>query len=617
MLTKNLQFITPLMLLLLLVGCGGGGSDASANPPAASSSAAALNPQPEPTPEPAPVLITELPGHNDELWADAVSAARLLQQTTFGATQDSLLEVLNKGESAWLQEQLNAAPTLHLPLLDQRFISLGWEATPEPELDGADGYYRDLQRSDIWWEVALGGQDQLRQRVAYALSQVFVISNVSDVLYNDTRGIASYQDLLLQHAFGNYRQLLEAVTLHPMMGEYLSMVRNEKANPTKNIRPDENFARELMQLFSIGLVELNLDGSVKQDAHGKPIPTYNQDTIKAFARVFTGWNFATTEHWWQWTSDAIGEALPMKAYQEIHDTGAKTLLNQTTLPAGQTAEQDMTMAMDNIFNHPNVAPFISQQLIQRLVTSNPSAAYVERIARVFNDNGLAVRGDLQAVVRRILTDPEARHGHTQHPDTFGKLREPILQIANIWRTFNAQGIAVLHQDNNTVAGKRIRFLGSERKIGQRPYGAFSVFNFYRPDYAQPGAIETAELVAPEFQIHSESVMVAKTNALTEAIFWRDIDLDWVQEQQANFDWDIAYPAIDISVEKAISGDAVALIDRLNLLLAAGQLEASGRDLLIQHIASLAYGDYNEHAKRMRVFEAAGLMVASPYYALQR
>src|SRR5690554_4059809 len=284
MLTKNLQFITPLMLLLLLVGCGGGGSDASANPPAASSSAAALNPQPEPTPEPAPVLITELPGHNDELWADAVSAARLLQQTAFGATQDSLLEVLNKGESAWLQEQLNAAPALHLPLLDQRFISLGWEATPEPELDGADGYYRDLQRSDIWWEVALGGQDQLRQRVAYALSQVFVISNVSDVLYNDTRGIASYQDLLLQHAFGNYRQLLEAVTLHPMMGEYLSMVRNEKPNPTKNIRPDENFARELMQLFSIGLVELNLDGSVKQDAHGKPIPTYNQDTIKAFAR---------------------------------------------------------------------------------------------------------------------------------------------------------------------------------------------------------------------------------------------------------------------------------------------------------------------------------------------
>ncbi|WP_084004991.1 DUF1800 domain-containing protein [Gilvimarinus polysaccharolyticus] len=609
------------VLILALISCGGGSGSSNAGPsdtpPPSTEPTPAPVPEPEPTPEPEPSLITELPAYNTQLWPDAVKAARFLQQTTFGPTQTSVLEVLNKGETAWLQEQLNMPPTLHLPLLDERFLSLGWQATPDPEAEGAEGYYRDLQRSDIWWEVVLRSEDQLRQRVAFALSQIFVISNVSDVLYNDTRGIASYQDMLLHNAFGNYRELLESVTLHPMMGEYLSMVRNEKANPEKNIRPDENYAREVMQLFSIGLVELNIDGTVKKDTQEKPIPTYNQDIIKAFARIFTGWNFATTNQWWQWTSDAIGETLPMKAYQQIHDSDAKTLLNNTTLPAGQTAEQDMSMALDNLFNHPNVGPFISKQLIQRLVTSNPSAAYVERAARVFNDNGLGVRGDMQALVRSILTDTEAQNGHTQKTDTFGKLREPILQLANIWRTFNAQGIAVLNAAGTQTTGKRIRYLSSDRKLGQRPFGSFSVFNFYRPDYSHSGNIKTSELLAPEFQIHTESVMIAKTNSLTEAIFWRDIDETWVQNQQAGYDWDIAVPAIDITTEKNISSDASALIDRLDLLLTAGQIDSAARDLLIEHIDNMAYSATDEYSKRLRVFDAASLIVASPYYAIQR
>ncbi|MDO3385855.1 DUF1800 domain-containing protein [Gilvimarinus sp. SDUM040013] len=599
-----------IFLATLSAGCGGGGSGNNpANPP--------VSPQPEPELPPEPDPVAELPLSADEHWDEAKTAARFLQQTTFGPTEDSVLAVLNQGQDDWLQEQLNTPATLHLPLLDERFESLGWEATPSPEIDDADGYYRDLQRSDIWWEVVLRSPDQLRQRVAFALSQILVISNVSDVLYNDTRGIASYQDMLAEHAFGNYRDLLEAVTLHPMMGEYLSMVRNEKANAEHNIRPDENYAREVMQLFSIGLVELNLDGTAKTDAQGQPIPSYDQETIKAFARVFTGWNFATTNIWWEWTSDAIGEALPMKAYQAIHDTESKALLNGTVLPAGQTAEQDMTGAMDNLFNHPNVGPFISKQLIQRLVTSNPSPAYVERVASVFNNNGFGVRGDLQAVVRTILTDIEARSGHVLAPDSFGKLREPILQIANVWRTFPAEGTAVYNEDESAVVGKRIRYLGSDRKLGQRPYGSFSVFNFYRPGYSHPGTIRNQNLLSPEFQIHTESTMVAKTNSLTEAIYWRDKDADWVQAQRAGYNWDIHPPAIDVSAEKSIAGDAAALIDRLNLLLCAGQIPNDARQLLIENIDALPFGENNDYSRMLRVQEAAGVIAASAYFALQR
>lgn len=616
-----MQFIirpgTALLLILLTTSCGGGGGSSDGtgssvvNPPV-SGPGTGPDPDPEPNPEPG-----ALPRADSADWDQAKSAARFLQQTTFGPTEADILTVLNMGQEAWLAEQLAMPATLHLPRLDQRFASLGWEVTPQPEPEGADGYNRDLQRSDVWWEVVLRSPDQLRQRVAFALSQIFVISNVSDVLYNDTRGIASYQDTLAQHAFGNYRELLEAVTLHPMMGEYLSMVRNEKADAERNIRPDENYAREIMQLFSIGLVELNIDGSVKTDEQGKPIATYDQQTIKAFARVFTGWNFATTNRWWEWTSDAIGETLPMKAYQNIHDTGEKTLLSGQVLAAGQSAEQDLAEALDNLFYHPNVGPFIGKQLIQRLVTSNPSPAYVERIARVFNDNGAGIRGDLKAVIQAILTDSEARNGHIQSPATFGKLREPILQIANLWRSFPAEGTAVYNEDESAVAGMRIRYRGSDRKLGQRPYGAFSVFNFYRPDYAPPGELSQAQLLAPEFQIHTESVMIAKTNSLTEALFWRDKDADWVPGQRAGFNWDVYPPAIDISTEKTIAGDAAALIDRLNLLLCAGQIPAPARQQLIDYIDSLPYEDGSDYSRMVRVQEAAGLIAASPYFALQR
>lgn len=621
-------------LCLTLGACGGNSTGGTPTPTLSPTPAPTLSPTPTPSPTPSPTPtptpnptptpastfpLTQdntpdptLPLAGSNNWGKAVAASRFLTQASFGPTAKSINRLLSMSNEAWIDEQIALPQTPHLELLDERFQQIGWEATPDPE-DDNDGYLRDLQRSDVWWEMMIRGNDQLRQRVAFALSQIFVVSNVSDVLYNDTRGIANYHDMLASHAFGNYRNLLEAVTLHPMMGEYLSMVRNEKANEERNIRPDENYAREVMQLFSVGLVKLNLDGSVQLDGADKPIPTYNQEIIKAFAKVFTGWNYATANQWWEWKSDAIGEALPMKSFEAIHDKTSKTLLNNTVLPANQTAPQDMTGAMDNLFNHPNVAPFIVKQLIQRLVTSNPSPSYIERVATIFNNNGANVRGDLKAVIKVILLDNEALTGHLTAPTTFGKLREPLLQISAIWRAFKAKGIPVAKRDG-TLAGLRIRYRGSDRETGQRPYGAFSVFNFYRPDYQHPGDITGSNLLSPEFQILTESLAIAKTNRLVSSVLWRD------QTLNANIDpipqaWDIYPPFLNIEEEKAIADNPTLLLDRLNLILCHGNMSDEMKTLIIEHIQLISLTWNNP--KRARVFEALALVVSSPAFALQR
>lgn len=617
-----------LSLCLALSACGGDSSGGTPTPTLSPTPTPTLSPTPSPSPSPTPsptptpvptFSLTQdntpdptLPLVGSDNWGKAVAASRFLTQTSFGPTAKNINRLLGMSHEAWIDEQIALPQTPHLELLDKRFQQIGWEATPDPE-DDNDGYLRDLQRSDVWWEIMIRGNDQLRQRVAFALSQIFVISNVSDVLYNDTRGIANYHDMLASHAFGNYRNLLEAVTLHPMMGEYLSMVRNEKANEERNIRPDENYAREVMQLFSIGLVQLNTDGSIQLDDKNKPIPTYGQENIKAFAKVFTGWNYATANQWWEWKSDAIGEALPMKSFEAIHDKTSKALLNGTVLPANQTAQQDMTGAMNNLFNHPNVGPFIVKQLIQRLVTSNPSPEYIGRVATTFNNNGAGIRGDLAAVIKTILLDIEAQTGHLTAPSTFGKLREPILQVSAIWRAFKAKGVPVAKRDGS-LAGVRLRYRGSDRDTGQRPYGSFSVFNFYRPDYQHPGDIADNQLVAPEFQLLTESFAIAKTNRLVNFVFWRDqtfqADIDPIPQ-----DWDIYPPFLNIEEEKAIAEDPELLLDRLNILLCNGNMTDEMRSLILEHIKLIALSWNNAH--RTRVFEALALVVSSPTFALQR
>jgi len=578
-----------------------------------SSTAIAKVPVPDLTPDPV------LPIKGSPNYTSATEAVRFLAQTTFGPTAKEIDRVVSIGKPAWLEEQFNKPQTQHLALLDKRFEQIGFVVEPAQD-DNEEGYLRDLQRSDIWWEVALWGDDQLRQRIAYSLSQILVISNVSDVLYNDTRGIANYQDILAAHAFGNYRDLLKAVTLNPMMGEYLSMVRNEKADANRNIRPDENYAREIMQLFAIGLVQLNLDGSVKLNAQGNPIPTYDQTTVKELARVFTGWNMATIKNWWEWTESGASEILPMKSFDNYHDFGAKMLFGDKSIPANKTPEQDIDAALDIIFAHPNVAPFISKQLIQRLVTSNPSPAYVTRVATVFNDNGRGTKGDMKAVVKAIVLDDEAQNGHKNSPQTFGKLREPLLKTAHLWRAFKGTGTPT-KLENGNVTPPRIRFLGSSRLFGQRPYGSFSVFNFYRPDYQHPGELKNANMNSPEFQILTESMIMSKASALSSAIFWRDTPHDWL-EPTIDGAWDIFSPRLHLERERALSNNPAELLDHLNLILMAGQMSQPMYDLLLNHLNNNKVDPTWDASgqmwqRDMLVYEALFLVMASPEYAAQR
>jgi uncharacterized protein (DUF1800 family) len=286
--------------------------------------------------------------------ATDAAAARFLTQSTFGPSHEDIDFLRFIGYAAWFDDQQ------HKPISKERpYVA---------DLEDQGKNLNQTHRMLVWWKNAIQGQDQLRQRVAFALSQIMVISDQDDSLGGDVKGMCEYYDILARNAFGNYRQLLEEVTLSPQMGKYLSMLKNQKANPAQNIRPDENYAREVLQLFTIGLVRLGLDGTVQTDVNGDPIPTFDQTVVEGLAADFTGWNFANGSNWWS----APDTYLPMENWIQYHDQAPKTILGGVVLPAGQTGEMDLEAALDTIFAHPNVGPFVAIRLIQRLVTSNPS-----------------------------------------------------------------------------------------------------------------------------------------------------------------------------------------------------------------------------------------------------
>ncbi|MBM4238275.1 MAG: DUF1800 domain-containing protein, partial [Gammaproteobacteria bacterium] len=386
-----------LTVTAVLAACGGGGGGGSS------------------TSVTAPPTATAPP-------VSKAQAFRFLNQATFGATEPEANRLIALGDSnnaysRWIDQQIGREATLLLPAVEAAY--------PDPIPANFNIAVLNGNRLEQWFSNALRGEDQLRQRVAFALSEIFVVSQVGALL-NLPNATADFHDMLARGAFGNFRTLLENVTLHPAMGIYLSMLGNQKAVANTNLRPDENYSREMMQLFSVGLVQLNIDGTVRNDASGQPLPTYNQDIIEGFARVFTGWKwecpttlptctFATTRP--QLAPVAgYNQVRPMRLYPDFHETGTKLVLNysgvtlpNSTIPAGQSGAQDLKDALDNVFNHPNVGPFISKQLIQRLVTSNPSPAYVQRVAEKFNNDGAGRRGNLEAVVKAILLDAEARN----------------------------------------------------------------------------------------------------------------------------------------------------------------------------------------------------------------
>jgi uncharacterized protein (DUF1800 family) len=463
--------------VLVLAACGGGGGGSSGSGGA-------------PPPTNPPVLKAE--------------AFRFLNQASFGATESTASALIGLGDntnsySRWIDAEIAKPASLLNPAVEAAF--------PNPVPNGFNIASLNNVRVEKWFENVLRGNDQLRQRVAFALSQILVVSQVG-ALQNLPFATADFQDVLARNAFGNYRDLLREVTLHPAMGVYLSMLGNQKAVAGTNLRPDENYARELMQLFSIGLVELNLDGTVKKDATGAPIPTYNQDIIEGFARVFTGWKwdcpstvttctFANTR---VQVAPASGynQVKPMRLYAEQHETGTKRVLSYTgatlanaTIPAGQSGDKDLADALDNIFNHPNVGPFVAKQLIQKLVTSNPSPAYVQRVAEKFNNDGSGVRGNLAAVVRQVLLDTEARSAPSGTAvATAGKLKEPLLRLTQFWRAYdgksNGTGSVVKY-------GAAVNFPGGVSAVfGEGPGQSPSVFNFVSPFYAPPGEIADQE-----------------------------------------------------------------------------------------------------------------------------
>lgn len=519
------------------IGRTGGG------PPDDAGSVPTPAPYPAPTPGATP---TPTPSAGK---ASAPDAVRFLEQSSFGLTPASIERVQAIGFRAFLDEQFNA-PVSDYPELQPAPITVPADATAE---------YRRLNYSMYplqvrFYQNALTGQDQLRQRVAFALSQIFVVSGVD---IQQPSSVAPFLRILNRGAFGNFRQLMTDVTLNPAMGRYLDMVNNVKPNPQKGTEPNENYARELLQLFTIGIYKLNQDGTLQLDAERRPIPNYDQETINDFARVFTGWTYAPMPGATPKPINPQYYLQPMVPYQSNHDTGAKELLDGAMLPAGQTAEKDLSDALDNIFNHPNVAPFISKQLIQHLVTSNPSAAYINRVASRFNNNGGGVRGDLRAVVEAILLDPEAR-GDAKSDSSYGHLREPVLLITSLLRAFNCP-VEIASTD---FEGQSLGSYGTG--MGQNLFYSPSVFNYYPPTYIVP----STQLLGPVHAIHNSATALARANFVNTFVFTSKM------------------PRIDLAPVQALAADPARLIDYLNLLLMHNQMSPQMRGIITQAVTSI-------------------------------
>jgi uncharacterized protein (DUF1800 family) len=522
----------------------------------------------------------------------APQASRFLAQASFGATTADINTLTSIGLSSWIDSQFTKPQKSHRLYMDSIAATLP---------TGLAGLNQN-QFFESFWQQAITGEDQLRQRVAYALSQILVISFQDSGVNNYPRGVAAYYDILATHAFGNYRNLLEQVSTNPMMGTYLTSLRNQKESGTRV--PDENYAREVMQLFTIGLYQLNLDGSL-QMSNGKAIETYTYADITGLAKVFTGWSWGGSDksatRFFGGNPDPNRDWIPMQGYPTYHSTTEKKFLG-ATVPAQSTADPaaSLKVALDTLFNHANVGPFISKQLIQRLVTSNPSPQYVARVASVFANNGQGVRGDMKAIIKAILLDVEARNDPNLNNVGAGKLREPVLRLAQWMRAFN-------------VKSTTNRFLMTNlddpvTSLGQTPMRSPTVFNFYRPGYAPPNSsLASVGLVSPEMQITGESSVVGYLNYMRDII-----------QNGAGSSRDIKP---DYSSFSALASTPDQLVDRINLLLMANQMSSDLRNQILAAVNSVTIPTSSasaaDAAKNNRVYLAIYLTMASPEYLVQK
>ncbi|MDH3642701.1 MAG: DUF1800 domain-containing protein [Gammaproteobacteria bacterium] len=526
-----------------------------------------------PAPAPAPTTA--------ELNASSLLAA----QATFGMPYEGIEAMARTGNEPWLDAQFAMPVTRHTPIVNDLVTrrSAGEFSNFEQDIE-----FLIFFRRFGWWHNTITADDVLRQRVAFALSEIMVVSDNVDALIINPYALTNYYDMLLRNSFGNFRDLLTDVTLHPAMGIYLSHVNNRKSDAVNNTFPDENFAREVMQLFSIGLFELNIDGSLQTDGNGQPIPTYSNTEIREFAKMFTGLSYGGPGSSFG-NQNPVFQA-PMVMFDAFHEPGEKRLLNGLVVPAGQTGDQDIEAAIDNLFNHPNVGPFIGKQLIQRLVTSNPSPEYVERVARVFNGDVSGVRGDLQAVIRAVLLDVEASNPPT--PANGGKLREPIVRYAAMIRQFNATSTDGFFFNTGYYVQNVLR---------QHPLSSPSVFNFFLPAHSPSGELSDASLVAPEFQITTSTTIANMTNVVDFAV-------------NGGFVMDAPDPpfgtvTLDMSDYVAVAGDVDALLDRLNIVVLHGGLSDATRAAIRGVLVDIA-------DLQFRAQTAIYLLLVSPDYAVQ-
>jgi uncharacterized protein (DUF1800 family) len=503
-------------------------------------------------PDPPPVFSLANP--------TAQEAARFLTQASFGPTTAEIASLRSRGYAGWITDQLAQPATLHRPATVSDFEAYTRSATTTTA--------QPSNRQAAWWQAAVTAPDQLRQRVAFALSEIFVISDQNTTISGAVEGTANYYDLLVRGAFGNFRQLLEDVTLSPMMGIYLSSLRNAKgtfdAQGNVLTSADENYAREVMQLFTIGLRQLNPDGTLKLDSSGQPIATYDQATISEMAKVFTGWAFASTLANPNFRSSTADYLNPMRLYSDFHDTTAKTIVDGRVIPANQGGAADLGIALDTLFQHANTGPFLARQLIQRLVTSNPSPAYVYRVAQAFANNGSGVRGDLGAVVRAILLDYEARAPALLANPAHGKLKEPLLRATALFRALGG----------GSNSG-RFNIANAESSLAQASLRSPTVFNFFEPAYIYPGLLGSAGLFAPEYQILTDTTAITIPNFYYNYIY-------------TTRNTDPASQTIGLTLDPFLSlgRSPGPLLDQLDPLLAGGTLPAAARDRIISALNSV-------------------------------
>jgi uncharacterized protein (DUF1800 family) len=561
-------------------------------------------------------------GEGDQIAVESPTkeaASRFLAQATYGPTAAEIDRLAASSLGAWVEEQFSKPQTLHRQTLNEAAADLA----------AAGGNISATNFYDSWWKQAVGGDDQLRQRATFALSQIFVVSFTDATLRNQPRGVASYYDMLGANAFGNFRTLLEDVALHPMMGVYLSHLKNQKEDAATGRVPDLNFAREITQLFTIGQYLLNADGTPIM-AGNTAAAAYTPADLSGLSQVFTGWSWyagaqtsdRTSRRFFGNDANLERDWRPMQAYNEyaantaFHSVSEKKFLGVTIAPQSRAdTEGDLKIALDTLFNHPNVGPFIGKQLIQRLVTSNPSPAYVARVTAAFNGDTTGVRGDMKAVWRAILLDPEARRVDTG--PTAGKVREPLLRLSHFLRAFNATSTSGRYSGIGNTDDPATR-------LNQTAMTSPSVFNFYRPGYVPTSqAITAAGVVVPELQITHDVSVAGYMNYLRA---WVTVDNN--RDIRQNY-----------AAELALADTPDQLVERMNLLLFGGTLPDALRAQLVTAVTSRALpapvyptppgasapdptlpptnlAAINT-AKQDRVYLAVFMSMASPDYLIQK